>query len=403
MNGAISVTGIGLVTPAGIGAAANWDRLCAARPTAAADPVLDGLPVTFSCRVPGFDASELLGARLSWQLDPFAQFALVAAREAIADAGLDPATWEASRVGVVIGTSVGGARTVAEQGEKLRIGGPGSVSAMLLPMSLVNMVSGVVAIHCSAMGPNMVTSTACASGSTAIGVARELLNSGRCDIVIAGGAEAGTTPLFVSGFARMKALSTRNDDPAAASRPFAADRDGFVMAEGAGMLVLERTADARARHARSWAQIIGFGSSADAHHVSSPHPEGLGARLAARQACEDAGVSPHEVQHINAHGSSTRLNDAIEGQYIKDLFPSAKVTSTKGVTGHALGAAGAIEAAYTAMSLYHQAIPGTANLTNQDPAIDIDIATKLTPAAIELAASDSFGFGGQNAVLLMSK
>jgi 3-oxoacyl-[acyl-carrier-protein] synthase II len=403
MNSPIAVTGIGLVTPAGIGASANWDRLCTALPTATTDAELDNLPVTFSCRVPGFDASELLGSRLSWQFDPVVQFALVAAREAIADAGLDPATWEAARIGVVIGSSAGGARTAAEQGEKLRRGGPGSVSAMFLPMSLVNMVAGVVAIHCNAMGPNMVTSTACASGATAIGVARDLLNSGRCDIVIAGGTEAATTPLLVSGFARMKTLSTRNDDPAAASRPFAADRDGFVMAEGAGMLVLERTADAKARHARSWAQIVGFGSSADAHHVTSPHPDGLGARSAARQACEDAGVSPDQIQHINAHGSSTRLNDAVEGRYIKDLFPSAKVTSTKGVTGHTLGAAGAIEAAYTAMSIYHQVIPPTANLKCQDPDIDIDIAAEITPAAIELAASNSFGFGGQNAVLLISK
>ncbi|MBQ0891091.1 beta-ketoacyl-[acyl-carrier-protein] synthase family protein [Streptomyces sp. RM72] len=403
MKGPISVTGIGLVTPAGIGKAANWERICAARSTAATDPELEGLPVTFSCRVPDFDPAARLGKRLHWQFDPVVQFALVAAREAIADAGLDAAVWESARVGVVIGSCVGGARTAAEQNGKLHSGGPGAVSAMFLPMHLVNMVAGVIAMQFNATGPNLVVSTACASGATAIGVARDLLDSDQCDIVIAGGSEAATTPLFVSGFARMRTLSTRNDRPAAASRPFAADRDGFVMAEGAGILVLERPADAEARGARPWASIVGYGNSADGHHVTSPHPEGLGARTAARIACEDAGVSPKEVGHVNAHGSATRLSDAVEARYIKDFFPSALTTSTKGVTGHALGAAGAIEAAFTALALHHQHVPATANLERQDPEAGIEVATVTTPAAIDLAVSNSFGFGGHNAVLLMAK
>jgi 3-oxoacyl-[acyl-carrier-protein] synthase II len=270
-------------------------------------------------------------------------------------------------------------------------------------MHLVNMVAGVISIQCQATGPNMVVSTACASGATAIGVARDLLLSDRCDVVIAGGTEAATTPLFVSGFARMNTLSRRNEDPAGASRPFSADRDGFVMAEGAGMLVLERSADAEARRARPWARIIGCGNSADGHHITSPHPQGLGARAAARQACAEAGISPAEVGHVNAHGSGTPMSDVIEAQYIEEFFPSALTTSTKSVTGHALGAAGAIEAAYTALALHHQTVPGTANLDALDPDIRIDVATGLTPVSVEVAASNSFGFGGHNAVLLMAR
>ncbi|MGW4549952.1 beta-ketoacyl-[acyl-carrier-protein] synthase family protein [Streptomyces violaceorubidus] len=399
----VAVTGIGLVTPAGVGAQANWDRLTTGVPTAATDVRLAGLPVQFSCQVPDFDAEALLGNRLAWQLDPVAQFALVAAREAIADAGLDAAAWDASRVAVVVGSCVGGARTAAEQAGKLREDGPGAVSAMFLPKHLVNMVAGIVSIHCNATGPSMVISTACASGSTAIAVARDLLLNDRCDIAIAGGAEAATSPLYVSGFARMGTLSRRNDDPAGASRPFSAERDGFVMAEGAGMLVLERAADARARGASAWARVLGCGSSADSHHVTSPHPEGRGARAAAEQACAQADISPSEVGHVNAHGSGTRLSDTIEARYIGDLFPSAITTSTKSLTGHALGAAGAIEAAYTAMSLRHQAIPATANLAPQDPEIDIDIAAEFTKTSFELAVSNSFGFGGHNAVLLMAQ
>jgi 3-oxoacyl-[acyl-carrier-protein] synthase II len=399
----VAVTGIGLVTPAGIGVDANWRTLVAGTPTAATDPELTDLPVQFSCRVPGFDPVEQLGRGLAWRHDPVTQFALVAAREAIASAGLDPATWDGARVGVVIGSCVGGARTGATASDRLREAGPGAVSAMFLPMHLVNMVAGVVSIEYQATGPNLVVSTACASGTTAIGLARDLLLSDRCDVVLAGGAEAATTPLFVSGFARMKTLSRRNDDPAGASRPFSADRDGFVMAEGAGMLVLERTADAEARGARPWAKVIGCGNSADGHHVTSPHPEGLGARAAAQQACAEAGISSTEVGHVNAHGSGTPMSDVVEARYIEDFFPSALTTSTKSITGHALGAAGAIEAAYTALALHHQTVPGTANLDALDPEIRIDVATRLTPAPIEVAASNSFGFGGHNAVLLMSR
>ncbi|WEP00550.1 beta-ketoacyl-[acyl-carrier-protein] synthase family protein (plasmid) [Streptomyces sp. FXJ1.172] len=381
----------------------NWARLIKGVSTAAPDPRLHDVPVQFSCRVPDFDADKLLGSRLSWQLDPVSQFALIAAREAIADAGHDVEGWDAPRVGVVIGSCVGGAQTSAVQNDKFHDSGPDAVSAMFLPMSLVNMVAGVLSIHCNATGPNLLVSTACASGSTAIGVACELLLRDQCDIVIAGGAEAAITPLYVSGFARMGTLSRRNDDPTGASRPFSAERDGFVMAEGAGILVLERVEDAEARRAPVWARVLGYGNSADGYHVTSPHPEALGARAAAEQACTQAGISPSEVQHVNAHGSGTKLSDAVESRYIADYFPKAITTSTKSLIGHPLGAAGAIEAAYTAMSLRHQLIPATANLDPQDPAIEIDIAAETRPAAIDLAMSNSFGFGGHNAVLLMGR
>jgi 3-oxoacyl-[acyl-carrier-protein] synthase II len=283
--------------------------------------------------------------------------------------------------------------------------GPGKVSAMFIPMLVPNMVAGQLAIEFGARGPNLVTATACASGATAIGFARDLLRSRACDIVLTGGTEAGVTPLSIAGFAQMGALSSRCDDPESASRPFDVDRDGFVAAEAAGVLVLERPEDARARGARMRAQIIGYGASADAFHVTAPDPEGAGAELAIRAALTDAGVGPSEVQHVNAHGTSTPLNDIAEARVLRRVLgDSAVVTSTKGVTGHALGAAGAIEAAYTVLAIEHGVIPPTANLDSQDPEITLDIVVKSPrEQRLEVAMSDSFGFGGQNAVLLMSR
>ena len=399
-----AVTGLGLVTPAGIGVEASWAGVLAGQSTAATDPVLEGISVDMSCRVPDFDADALLGRKASRRLDRFVQLAVVAAREAVADAGLDPQTWDDARVGVVIGCGMGGAATWEQQHARMLADGPSKVSPLLIPMLVPNMVAGQLAMDLHALGPNLVTATACASGATAIGVARDLLRSGACDVVLAGGTEAGLTPLAIAGFAQMGALSQRTDHPAAASRPFDVDRDGFVAAEAAGMLVLERSDDARARRAPVRATMAGYGASADGHHITAPDPDGAGAERAMTAALADAGLSTGDIVHVNAHGTSTPLNDVAEARTLRRVIGDhINLTSTKGVTGHALGAAGAIEAAFTVLTVQHGMIPPTANLDSQDPDVDLDVVAKAPrEQAVPAAMSDSFGFGGQNAVLVVT-
>ncbi|MFI1163603.1 beta-ketoacyl-[acyl-carrier-protein] synthase family protein [Streptomyces sp. NPDC020801] len=400
----VAVTGLGLVTAAGIGAEASWRGVCEARPTARRDPSLQGLPVDISSTVPEFSAAKHVGRRSTLVHDRFVQLAIVAAREAVADSGLDPKTWDGARVGVVVGCGLGGVSTWERQHRTLLSEGPDSVSALLIPLLVPNMVAGHLAMEFGARGPNFVTATACASGATAIGVATQLLHDDQCDVVITGGSEAGVSPLIVTGFARMGALSRRLDEPATASRPFDVDRDGFVIGEGSGVLVLEREADARARGARARARIAGYGASADAHHMTAPDPSGVSARRALETALASAGVSPGDVDHVNAHGTSTPLNDAAESKVVRELLGArATVTSAKGVVGHSLGAAGAIEAALTVLTLENQTVPPTANLENLDPAIELDVVAKAPRAQrIEVAVSNSFGFGGQNAVLVLA-
>lgn len=401
---AIAVTGIGLVTSAGIGTEATWHGVCAGAGTGRRDPSLAGLPVDISCTVPEFDPACHVGRRSTLIHDRFVQLAMTAAREAVADARLDPGSWDAARVGVVMGCGLGGVGTWERQHRAFLDRGPGSVSALLLPMLIPNMVAGHLSAEFNARGPSFVTATACASGATALGCARELLHDHRCDIVIAGGSEAGVSPLVVTGFARMGALSRRLSDPGAASRPFDADRDGFVAAEGSGVLILEREDDAIARGVRPRARLAGYGASADAGHMTAPDPQGAGVTLAMRAALNSAGLGPDEVEHVNAHGTSTRLNDVVEARAVLALLGTrASVTSTKGVTGHAFGAAGAIEAALTVLTVQHGIVPPTANLAEQDPAIQVDIvagAPRRQP--VQVAMSNSFGFGGQNAVLVFT-
>jgi 3-oxoacyl-[acyl-carrier-protein] synthase II len=399
---AAAVTGIGLVTPAGIGVADNWTRVVAGETAAAVDPALADLPVRISCRVPDFAPKDhgLRGARL-W--DRYTTFAVLAAKEALAGAGLDPADWEGARVAVVLGSGAGGTLTLEEQHRTLLADGPGDVSPQTLPMGLLNMAAGQVAIEFGARGPCLAPCTACASGASAIAVGRDLLRLGAADIVIAGGAEAPISPLYVSAFARMRALS-RNPDPATASRPFDSARDGFVLGEGAGVLVLESEDHARGRGARPLARVIGHGASADAHHVTQPHPDGLGARLAMTAALADAGVAGSDVRHVNAHGTSTVANDRTESAVIRDLLGAdAQVSSTKGVTGHLLGAGASVEAAYTALTVRHGLVPPTANLTDPEPGLDVDIVHKAArQSRVDIAVSNSFGFGGQNVCLVIA-
>ncbi|WP_018548696.1 beta-ketoacyl-[acyl-carrier-protein] synthase family protein [Streptomyces sp. LaPpAH-108] len=397
----VAVTGLGLVTPAGVGRDAAWEGLCAGLSTATADPGLDGLPVAFSCRVPDLDAAGLLGHRLSRRLDRFTTFALLAAREAVADARTGPDGWEAARVGVVMGVGTGSMQGWQAEFDRLADQVPDRVSPLALPRSVPNMAAAEIALDLGVTGPNMVVSTACASGTSAIGLARDWLLSGACDLVLAGGSESARLPMTAACFAQMRALSRRTGAPHEASRPFDRDRDGFVLGEGAAVLVLERTEDARARGSRPAAYVSGFGASCDAHHFTAPHPGGDGAARAIRAALTDAGLAPEDVDHVNAHGTSTPQGDLAEHNALRQVFRQPPpVTAVKGTIGHAIGGAGAIEAACTVLTLRHQLIPPTANLHTQDPAIDLDVVAKAPrPQEMRAAISSSFGFGGQNAVL----
>jgi 3-oxoacyl-[acyl-carrier-protein] synthase II len=402
MTPEVAVTGVGLVTPAGIGAAATWDRVYAGDPTAAVDPALDGNPVNISCRVPDFVEVGVLTKRKARRLDRFVQFAIIAAEEALLDAKLCPTRWNGARVGVVVGTADGGPGTVEAQYQVMRDDSAGQVSPLLLPMQLPNMLAGNLSMELGAHGPSFVVTTACASGATAIGLARDLLLMNRCDIVVTGGSEAMITPLVMAGFAQMGALSKRLDDPRAASRPFDADRDGFVAGEGAGILVLERPEHAIARGANIHAMVSGYGASADAHHITAPDPSGRGFEAAVRAALAEAGLEPEEIEHVNAHGTSTPLNDLTEARVLKRVLgDQAVVTSTKGVTGHMLGATGAVEAILTVLALERGQIPPTANLTRLDPEVELNVAAAPVQRRIDVALSTSLGFGGQNAALVL--
>ncbi|MCB5908837.1 beta-ketoacyl-[acyl-carrier-protein] synthase family protein [Streptomyces pinistramenti] len=397
------VTGIGLVTPAGSGAAATWEGVCAGRGTAATDPELAGLPLEFSCRVPDFVPRTQVPGPRPWQHDRATQFALAAAHEAVTAAGLAPAAREDARIAVVLGSAAGGVGTYEDQFRKLTGNGPQAVSPLTLPAFLPNMAAGQVAIALGARGPVLHTATACASGASAVALAALLLSAGACDVAVAGGADAMVTPLCATAFARMGALSRRRDAPARASRPFDADRDGFVLGEGAGVLVLERAADAAARRAPVQAHLVGYGMSADAHHPVAPDPEAGGLRLATAEALRSAGATAADVGHVNAHGTSTPLNDRTETTALAQLFGTdgPSVTSSKGVLGHTMGAAGAIEAALTALTVKHQRVPPTANFHRPDPespALDLVTEAPRTQT-IPLALSNSLGFGGHTTVL----
>ncbi|MEU2870501.1 beta-ketoacyl-[acyl-carrier-protein] synthase family protein [Streptomyces olivoreticuli] len=403
--GGLAVTGIGLVTPAGIGAKETWERVCAGRATAAEDPALSGLPVRFSCRVPGFDPRRHVHGAQPWRHDRFTQLAMAAARESVDDAGLDPATWDGTRVAVVLGSAAGGIGTYETQHRKFLSAGSRSLSPHTLPAFLPNMAAGQLAIALRVKGAVLHTATACASGSTAIITAAMMLHSGSCDIAIAGGADAMITPLCATAFAQLGALSRHNDEPAAASRPFDAARDGFVLAEGAGVLVLEREGDAAARAASVHARLTGYGVSSDAHHPVAPDPEGKGLELAIRRALTAAGADCADVDHINAHGTSTPLNDRTEAAVLHRLFHAAppSVTAAKGVIGHTMGAAGAVEAALTALTIEHQLVPPTANFHRTEPGtapLDL-VHARPRRQHIGLALSNSCGFGGHNAVLAL--
>ncbi|GAA2985851.1 beta-ketoacyl-[acyl-carrier-protein] synthase family protein [Streptomyces fulvorobeus] len=401
---AIAVTGLGLLTPAGNGTIDTWHAVCRGRSTAAKDPELSAIPIDFSCRVRGLEQLERGIGRKSWRMGRFVKLAILAAREAVQDAGLDPRSWDGTRVAVVVGCGFGGTAKFEEQTLRLERHGVDMISPLSIPLIIPNLAAGEVSIDLDARGTSLGVTTACASGASALSVARDMLTAGACDIAVAGGTEAAVSPVATAGFLRMGALSTRIDDITGASRPFAPDRDGFVMAEGAGMLVLERADDARARGARPRAMLAGCGSSSDAHHPTAPPDDAAGAEAALRAALLDAGLSPQDIDHVNAHGTSTPLNDATEATLIsRVLAHRPSVTASKGVLGHSLGAAGAIEAALTVLTIQHQLVPPIANTDAPAREFDIDCVTKEPRRqAVRAAVSHSFGFGGHNVVLAMT-
>ncbi|MDT0317089.1 beta-ketoacyl-[acyl-carrier-protein] synthase family protein [Streptomyces millisiae] len=392
-----------MITPAGGDVEANWKVLAEGRSLATHDPDLAGLRVDISCRVEGFDAALELGPRLANRLDRFAHLGIVAARQAVADARLDLPAARPCRVGVVVGVGGNSLHTYVREFTLLGSGKPARVSPLALPRSIPSMVAGEIALDLGVRGPNFTVSSACASGTNALGVARDILLGGGCDVVLAGGAESGRAPMTAATFAQMRALSARTDRPWLACRPFDRERDGFVLGEGAAILVLERAEHARRRGAPVRAVLRGHGAAADAHHPVHPHPEGEGTVLAVQQALADAGCSPRDIGHVNAHGTSTPAGDAAEARALRRLFPTSvpAVTAVKSVVGHALGAAGAIEAAVTVLSLQRGEVPPTANLGQQDPGLELDIVTGGTRRIEgDLALSTSCGFGGQNAALV---
>lgn len=403
----VVVTGVGVVTPIGIGADAMWDGLMSGRSGAAQIAQFDasGLPTTIASEVRDFDPASYVNPREVSRTDRFTQLGLAAAQLAVEDADASDLPIEPARVGVIVGSGIGGLATIEREHESLRAGGPRRVSPFTVPKLMPNAAAGAIAMMWGYKGLNYAPSSACATGAHAIGEAYMAIRSGMCDVMLAGGSEAAITPLAVAAFTRMGALSTRNDDPESASRPFDAKRDGFVFGEGAGVLVLERRDVAEKRGANVLAVLAGYGASADAHHVTQPDPEGAGATLAMRAALQGAGLNPEDIDYLNAHGTSTPYNDRIETFAIKTaLGPESKrvpVSSTKSQMGHLLGAAGAVEAAICTLALDRGVIPPTANYEEPDPDCDLDYVVE-GPREEKLRAvmSNSFGFGGQNACLV---
>ncbi|MBT3555434.1 MAG: beta-ketoacyl-ACP synthase II [Chloroflexi bacterium] len=407
MTDRVVVTGIGLVTPVGSDRKTTWDSLLQGKSGIDYISLFDaeGFESRIAAEVNDFDAAPLLGRKEARRLDRFAQFACVAALEALEDAGIDMATEDADRVGVLIGSGVGGIITITEQHKILLNKGPKRVSPFLVPMMLGDMASGQVSMMIGAKGPNFSTVSACATGTDSIGEALEMIRRGRADVVIAGGTEAAVCEIGVAGFNSCMALSTRNDDPQAASRPFDTGRDGFVLGEGAGLVVLESLEHAEKRGANVLAELAGYGASSDAHHVTQPHPEGEGAARAMKWAIEDAKLVPENVDYINAHGTSTPLNDKFETIAMKRMYGdhayNLKISSTKSMTGHLLGAAGGIEAAFSVLAIKEGIIPPTINLDDVDPDCDLDyVPNKAVKQKVDVAMSNSLGFGGHNASLV---
>ena len=406
----VVITGLGAITPLGIGHDAYWQALLAG--VSGVAPVADfdcgAIATRIAAQVKGFDPDAFIDRKESKRMDRFAQFAVAASKLAVADADLSITDQNRARIGTFIGSGIGGVATFEDQARKLVEGGMGRVSPFFIPMMIANMGTGQVARLLGAQGPSETAVTACATSTNSIGDAFEVIKRGDADAVLAGGSEAAVTPISMAGFSNMRAMSRRNDDPAHASRPFDVGRDGFVLGEGAGIIVLEELSLAQARNARIYAELIGYGMSNDAYDIVHPAPEGAGAARAMAAALQSAQIAPEEVGYINAHGTSTPAGDVLEVQAIKTIFGDharkLAVSSTKSMTGHLLGAAGAIEAIATTLALHTGTLPPTMNLENPDPECDLDfVPNEARQQQVTVAFSNSFGFGGHNATLVFKR
>jgi 3-oxoacyl-[acyl-carrier-protein] synthase II len=407
----VVVTGLGIVSPVGSQVAEAWDNVLNGRsfigPITRFD--VSAYPTRFAGDVRGFNADDYLPPKESRRMDGFLQYGFAAASQALKDSGLEVTEANAERIGVAVGAGIGGLDTIQSNHFKLIEGqGPRKVSPFFVPGSIINMVSGHVSIRYGLKGPNLAVVTACTTSTHSIGLSARLIQCGDADVMVAGGSEMAINPLGVAGFCQAKALSERNDEPTRASRPFDRDRDGFVMADGAGALVLEEYEHARARGATIYAEVVGFGMSGDAHHITAPPEDGDGARRSMEAALRDAGVHPSELSHVNAHATSTPLGDVGETVAMKRAFgehaPKVAVSATKSVTGHLLGAAGAVEAIFTVLAIRDQVAPPTINLENPDPRCDLDYVPNVArPMTIDVALSNSFGFGGTNGSLVFRR
>jgi len=410
LNRRVVVTGVGLVSPVGIGTRNNWDALCSG--TSGIGPITRFDASAFSTRFAGevknFDPLQWVEKKELKKMDIFIQFAIAAAQFAMDDAKFKVTPDVAPRVGVFIASGIGGFTTIEREHKALLEGGPRKISPFFIPSAIINLAAGQVSIRFGAKGPNSATCTACTASAHAIGDAYEIIRRGAADAMIAGGSEAAICAMGVGGFAALRALSTRNDDPSHASRPFDKDRDGFVLGEGAGVVVLEELEFARRRGAPIFAEMVGYGMSGDAYHITAPTDDGDGAYRVMRAALESAGIGPEDVDYINAHGTSTPHNDRIETIAIKRAFgdhaSKLAVSSTKSMTGHLLGAAGGLEAGITVLAVHHQRVPPTINLEQPDEGLDLDyVPNQSREATIQYALTNSFGFGGTNGSLLFKR
>ncbi|MEB3181336.1 MAG: beta-ketoacyl-ACP synthase II [Nostocaceae cyanobacterium] len=406
----VVVTGVGAITPIGNNPQEYWSGLISGRNGIGSISLFDAS--RHACRIAGevknFDPHQYMNPKEAKRMDRFAQFGVAASLQALTDAKLEITDLNAEQVGVMIGTGIGGIKVLEDQQTIYLTKGPDRCSPFMVPMMIANMAAGLTAIHTGAKGPNSCTVTACAAGSNAVGEAFRLIQGGYAQAMICGGCEAAITPLSVAGFASARALSFRNDDPEHACRPFDKDRDGFVMGEGAGILILEELQHALSRGARIYAEIVGYAMTCDAYHITSPVPGGAGAARSMQLAMKDGGISPEQVSYINAHGTSTPANDSTETSAIKtalgDYARQVAISSTKSMTGHLLGGSGGIEAVATVLAIANDQIPPTINLANPDPECDLDyVPNSSRSQTVEVALSNSFGFGGHNVTLAFKK